>query len=590
MDVLGIHAGRARTIEPPGDGAAYSVPQSPQNWATGPEIVALVLAHAEAQGITVRKPNGAIDGRVANLANHCADVYHVFQRRAAAAPASRGVVAISFGQLAIDLYPGCNGDRAEQLRKRSSIRRWVRRLEDVGLLLRVMTRQNDRGQDACALYSLRQVPAAAVEACERFGTRRRAETKREREERRVRAFCRRSGRTGVSRYLNAGKGVSGAVGAIRALVVDPSAAPPTAPEGGVAGGARGTSDRSLTNKSFGPPWAAPPTTPPSGAVGGAAEGSTTSAQISDAVRGDACGGGRDANERAAARRALRAALGLPGELLTEDEGPPGLEGMGDSAAAGTALRAVLRARHGLRTYPAYGEISALLKALWYDMLDASAKRRAQIERAARRYDRYALRLISAGHPAPVGRDGAPAPTAMAYLIGFHAAFDTNPGRAPSPESVGWFAGMLERASKEVRDQWRAVDPDHDAAKRRRRDRRIRKMRDAAAAAGGRLAFRAGWREPDWAMLAETAAAMAQRQDVDAAVRWWRELVRKASEEAEAFGVTCAGPQLPPDWMVVPEERGKVPLTSTLLRSPHPWEAYTGYGLRYRYRRNYFDRD
>jgi hypothetical protein len=255
VDELTIQAGLSGTIAANGDGAAYSLAERPHTWATGPEVVALVLARAELRGVRVRRADGELDGRALKRANHIASLYDVARRRVAAAGAGP-LFTLSKGQAATELYDDCRGDRDAQARKKRSVAGWLDELYELGLFLRVMTQVSERGQDQCLLLQLQPVPGHAAALAEHYGLVRRGETRRQRHERRVRPLCRRGGRKSVNRYVGARTpGRTPARDVCDAVRVDPRRWSSAAARPG---------PRSLSPKQSAPPWAPPPGVPPTG--------------------------------------------------------------------------------------------------------------------------------------------------------------------------------------------------------------------------------------------------------------------------------------------------------------------------------------
>lgn len=141
-----------------------------------------------------------------------------------------------------------------------------------------------------------------------------------------------------------------------------------------------------------------------------------------------------------------------------------------------------------RTGPSYADILEAFLLVRGDMAGQQQNRgpvRGKLEQAARRYDRYALRL---------GEDGEPPEyaTALALLVSlFEGAVEA---RTP-----GAFLAVLDRRSRDLRRRWRARHPERVDARRQRRIRRY--ARELAAC---RIPFRQpqlepnGWLRHDWA--------------------------------------------------------------------------------------------
>jgi hypothetical protein len=112
-------------------------------------------------------------------------------------------------------------------------------------------------------------------------------------------------------------------------------------------------------------------------------------------------------------------------------------------------------------------------AEWDGHRHARQATRETLEREAARYDRYAGRLAADG----VGVDP---PSAMAWLIGYYAAY------AADAASPGVALTALTRAAKRHRRAWNARHP--EIAERRRREREVRRAEQRAGFAESHLGF------------------------------------------------------------------------------------------------------
>lgn len=119
------------------------------------------------------------------------------------------------------------------------------------------------------------------------------------------------------------------------------------------------------------------------------------------------------------------------------------------------------------TFPTYGQVADVFHLIRGPSFPhARALTREKIETGARRYDRYALRLLADGVEL---RD----PTALALIASLAA------GQAG--ESIGYAAPFLKQTSLDLRGQWRELHPEKiAAAARRRRDRRIARLAENLA--------------------------------------------------------------------------------------------------------------
>lgn len=141
--------------------------------------------------------------------NHLVDFYSLFLKFAAVSRRSSGHA--SWSQLGAQLYDDVTkGDIDSMMKKRNSLRRWARELERLGVL-HVRFHKNRRGQFDGIHWRLLEsdgaLPSDAASARSSAGLsdagcgwRKRRETPEERAQRRLRPWCRRSGRKGVGRF------------------------------------------------------------------------------------------------------------------------------------------------------------------------------------------------------------------------------------------------------------------------------------------------------------------------------------------------------------------------------------------------------
>lgn len=186
--------GAARTLDPPPDIATDRPTGRPRTWATLEETYELVRQAHERDRPGVRWYRC--------VGNHCADVYAELVKWKAIG----GDGTVSMAQLARSLY---DDDAALEnaASKRHSIRNWLRRLVDAGLIAWEPRAIN--GKWVGIEYRLLAVPELHSQAARGYSSvgkapapceaRRRRETRAERRARRIAPWRRRSGQKGVGR-------------------------------------------------------------------------------------------------------------------------------------------------------------------------------------------------------------------------------------------------------------------------------------------------------------------------------------------------------------------------------------------------------
>jgi hypothetical protein len=199
MRGVGTQRESAEIFDGPPDNASLA----PRTWATGPEVYELGRRDSLARGKTPYR----------NLLNHQCDLYDVLRRRVAQSGADRGEQhIISSHQCVRDLYDAPEGGwTMEALQSRAeSPRRWMKALARMGLV-EYETATDEVGLWVGWRFRLLEVPLASpapagvaqsVQASGSCEARRRRESAAQREERRVRPNCRRSGQKGVWRYVD----------------------------------------------------------------------------------------------------------------------------------------------------------------------------------------------------------------------------------------------------------------------------------------------------------------------------------------------------------------------------------------------------
>lgn len=166
-------------------------------WLSHVELIALIERDYDARGVRLYPQK----------VNHLVDFYSLFVKFAAVSRRPSGHA--SWSQLGRQLYDDVSDYESVQA-KNSSLRRWARELERLGVL-HVRFHKNRRGQFDGIYWRLLEsngtLPSEAASARSSAGSsdapcqwRKRRETPQERSQRRVRPWCRRSGRKGVGRF------------------------------------------------------------------------------------------------------------------------------------------------------------------------------------------------------------------------------------------------------------------------------------------------------------------------------------------------------------------------------------------------------
>jgi hypothetical protein len=404
MDGASIHAGRGQTLAPRDDGAAYSPVERPQTWASAAQVYALVEADSASRGVRFYP----------QLANHVIDVHHVLLRRAA--PAGDDLVSITSGQVARDLYPDCI-TREAQIRKRTSVRNWLKVLYRVGLVERVETRRTATGADGCLVLRLLPVPAElAPEDCQ---ARRRRETRQQRQERRLRPFCRISGQKGVNRYVTA--------------LQDDEPSTGVAPVGGAQVGTCG-GRVSPSPRDFAPPGPSHRGTPYGGHPGGKAEEERQWARARAQALGD-----RVHDVEASGRyQRLESIVSQWSSRTTGSERGEGLAALADLVGQGLPLE---------------DGVSGAFRLLWGRPSLLGGRGVRELHNAAR--------MLRRCRPDPWAVLGGPdadhvAATIFALMWDYAIAQETGAAWAELvPHSAAFFVRQLRHQARKERGTWRA---------------------------------------------------------------------------------------------------------------------------------------